>query len=316
MQRLTRKITSTKDFGKVAVLYGGMSAERDVSLMSGKAVHAGLEKQLVDAHLIDLQHQDLQILAEQQFDRVFIALHGRGGEDGTLQGALEHLNIPYTGSGVLGSALSLDKLRCKQVFKACGLPTPRWAVVNAATDSQTLIDAVGLPMVIKPSNEGSSIGMSIVMQADELPRAIEAALQLDANVIAEQFIDGKELTVSILHDRTLPIIHIETPRTFYDYEAKYFSDNTRYHCPAALPEELAQNIAAMSLAAFKAVDAYGWGRVDLMLDQKQNAWLLEVNTVPGMTSHSLVPMAAKAVGISFADLVWQILETAFIQEQC
>jgi D-alanine-D-alanine ligase len=303
-------VKSAAEFGKVAVLYGGSSAERDVSLMSGQAVFNGLQEKGVNVSLIDLQGYALQNLLDEQFDRVWIALHGRGGEDGSVQGALELLGVPYTGSGILGSALCMDKLRAKQIFTALGLPTPKWLVVDATTNEQDLLAAIGLPMVIKPSNEGSSIGMSIVTQEEALAQAIQDAVQLDTSVIAEQYIEGQELTASVLHDKVLPIIHIETPRSFYDYEAKYFSDNTRYHCPAGLSAAVADEISELSLHAFKALDATGWGRVDFMLDAGQKPWILEVNTVPGMTSHSLVPMAAAALGISFSDLVWKVLETS------
>ena len=314
MQRITRTVNDANDFGKVAVLYGGNSAERDVSLMSGQAVYTGLIEKNVDAHLIDLQSYDLQNLGSEKFDRVWIALHGRGGEDGTLQGALEYLGIPYTGSGVLGSALCMDKLRSKQVFLSEKLPTPKWMLVDAQTTVDDLLMTLGLPLVIKPSNEGSSIGMSIVHESQELERAIQDALKLDASSIAEQYIDGKEITVSVLHDQVLPMIHIETPRTFYDYEAKYFSDNTKYHCPASLSERLVTQLSEITLQAFKALNAYGWGRVDLMLDRNEQPYLLEINTLPGMTSHSLTPMSAAAVGINFADLVWKVLETSFVKE--
>ena len=314
MQRVTHSVSEASGFGKVAVLYGGNSAERDVSLMSGQAVYEGLVKNNVDAHLIDLQAYDLQHLVKDKFDRVWIALHGRGGEDGTLQGALEYLGIPYTGSGVLGSALCMDKLRSKQVFIAANIPTPKWMVVDSETSEEELLNTIGLPLVIKPSNEGSSIGMSIVHEPTELPRAIQDALNLDASSIAEQYIDGKEITISVLHDQVLPMIHIETPRTFYDYEAKYFSDNTKYHCPANLSENVVSQLSELSMQAFKALNAYGWGRVDLMLDRNEKPYILEINTLPGMTSHSLTPMSAAAVGIGFADLVWKVLETSFVKE--
>ena len=313
MQRITRTVNNATAFGKVAVLYGGNSAERDVSLMSGRAVYDGLLEKNVDAHLIDLQAYDLQNLVSEKFDRVWIALHGRGGEDGTLQGALEYLGIPYTGAGVLGSALCMDKLRSKQVFVATNIPTPKWMVVDSATSEKNLIGTIGLPLVIKPSNEGSSIGMSIVHEPAELARAIQDALSLDATSIAEQYIDGKEITISVLHNQVLPLIQIETPRTFYDYEAKYFSENTKYHCPANLSETLVSNLSEIALQAFSALDTYGWGRVDFMLDREDRPFVLEVNTLPGMTSHSLTPMSAAAVGISFADLVWNVLETSFIE---
>lgn len=313
IKRNWQTVTDADDFGKVAVLYGGSSAERDVSLMSGQAVFEALQERSVNVNLIDLQGFNLQNLVDEKYDRVWIALHGRGGEDGSLQGALELLGIPYTGSGVLGSALCMDKLRSKQIMSALGLPTPKWQIVNSYTSEEDLLSAIGLPLVIKPSNEGSSIGMSIVTEKATLARAIQDAMELDTSVIAEQFIEGQELTVAVLQDKALPIIHIETPRTFYDYEAKYFSDNTRYHCPANLSEDLVEQISDLTLKAFRSLDAYGWGRVDFMLDQQRNLWILEVNTVPGMTSHSLVPMAAAAVGITFADLTWKVLETSFCE---
>lgn len=314
MHRAIRHITDAKDFGKVAVLYGGSSAEREVSLMSGAAVHKGLLEKQVDAHLVDysdvLPHQ----LVEQGFNRVWIALHGRGGEDGSLQGALEQLGLPYTGSGVLGSALGLDKLRSKQVFKAEGLLTPDWITIFANDkmySADEISEKLGLPLVVKPALEGSSIGMSIVKEVAELEPAIKKALAADKVVLVEQFIQGKEITSTILQNEALPLIYIE-PVDFYDYDAKYFSDETQYHCPCGLDVDLEKDIQVQSLKAFKAIDAFGWGRADFLLDEDNKAWLLEVNTVPGMTSHSLVPMSAKQAGYSFSDLVWKVLESSFL----
>lgn len=313
MHRELRLITNSKDFGKVAVLYGGNSSEREVSLMSGEAVYLGLREKNVNVHLVDYAEILPHHLLEEKFDRVWIALHGRGGEDGSLQGALEQIGLPYTGSGVLGSALGMDKLRSKHLFKAAGLRTPDWQTITSAADNidvESLINQLGLPLVVKPALEGSSIGMSIVKKSTEVKAAIELALKSDDVVLVEQLINGKELTGAVLHDKALPLIHIEA-QDFYDYEAKYFSEQTQYHCPSGLDVELENNLREQSLSAFKAVGAYGWGRTDLMLDENNQAWVLEVNTVPGMTSHSLVPMAAKQAGYSFSDLVWKVLETSF-----
>lgn len=304
------KISDARAFGKVAVLMGGQSAEREVSLKSGNAVHAALIRRGVDAHAIDTGGDVLRRLADGGFARVFIALHGRGGEDGVIQGALETLGLPYTGSGVLGSALGMDKLRSKWLWRSVGLDVPAFAVVDERSDPAALIEQLGLPMMIKPAHEGSSLGISKVKTAAELPAAIAAARQLDDSVLAEQFILGGEYTCSILAGEALPVIRIETPHEFYDYQAKYFADDTRYLCPCGLPAAQEKILRTLALRAFDALACRGWGRVDFMVDGTGRPWLIEVNTVPGMTDHSLVPMAARQAGIGFDDLVWRILETS------
>ncbi|GAA5218913.1 D-alanine--D-alanine ligase [Corallincola platygyrae] len=303
-----------KRFGKVAVLYGGNSAEREVSLKSGEAVLKGLHSAGIDAHGFDPRHQPLESLKKLGFEQVFIALHGRGGEDGSVQGLLEIMGLPHTGSGVLGSALAMDKVRTKQVWQSLGLPTAGYRVVNRDDfDSQTLpeiLEALGGCVMVKPAQEGSSIGMAKVSSVDELATAVKTAFEYDAEVLLEQYIVGQEYTVAILEDRALPMIRMETPNTFYDYEAKYQSNTTQYHCPCGLEDEVESRLQAVSLKAFDAVAASGWGRVDLMINDAGDVFLLEVNTVPGMTEKSLVPMAAKAAGISFAELTLRILQTA------
>lgn len=304
------KITSAKEFGKVAVLYGGTAAEREVSLKSGAAVLAALQAQGVDAHGIDF-NGDLAPLQSGSFDRVFIALHGRGGEDGQLQGALQTLGIPYTGSGVLGSALGMDKLRCKQLWHGAGLPTPKFLRVSENSDFNAVTAQLGLPLMVKPAHEGSSIGMSKVTDPAQLAHAVRQALHSDDVVLVEQWITGREYTVAILDGMALPAIRLETPHDFYDYEAKYKANTTRYHCPCGLDGAAEARLQKLALDAFNYAGTSGWGRVDVMEDKQGNFWLLEVNTVPGMTDHSLVPMAAKAAGIAFEALVWRILETSF-----
>ena len=291
---------------------GGKSAEREISLKSGNRVLNALKKSGVDAHAFDPKERGLEALAAQRFDRVFIALHGRFGEDGTVQGALEYLGIPYTGSGVLASALAMDKWRTKLLWQAAGLPTPAYELMTGRTNHAELATRLGLPLMVKPVCEGSSIGMSKVTSAEKLGPAYELAAQYDEVVIAERFIEGVELTAGILDDEPLPLIRLETPRVFYDYEAKYFADDTRYICPCGLPAAQEQRIRRTALAAFRLLGCSGWGRVDLMLDQRGEPYLLEVNTIPGMTDHSLVPMAARAKGMSFEDLVVRILETAHV----
>jgi len=306
------KITNASDFGKVAVLMGGESAERDISLLTGEAVLAALSERGVDAHRIDAVGDFWQQLVADRYDRVWIALHGRGGEDGTVQGLLECLGIPYTGSGVLGSALAMDKVRTKQVLQAMGLPTPAWSTPQSNAELSLACEKLGLPMIVKPALEGSSIGMTRVEHAAELEAAWQRARAADSTVLAEACVEGGEYTAAILKDTVLPIIRIEVDGAFYDYQAKYFSNETRYHCPCDLSPEEEQHMAQLALQAFHAVGARGWGRVDFMRDDVTGEPLiLEVNTVPGMTSHSLVPMAADAAGIDFGGLVWRILETAF-----
>jgi D-alanine-D-alanine ligase len=297
-----------RDFGKVAVLLGGRSAEREVSLMSGNAVLAALRQQGVDAHPFDPAGQPLENLVKQGFARAHIALHGRFGEDGTVQGALELLGIPYTGSGVLASALAMDKWRTKLVWQAVGVRTPRYAILDARADLNQVARELGLPLIVKPAREGSTIGLTKVTQAAQLPAAYAAAAQHDALVLAEEFISGQELTVGILGEQALPLVRIEAAGGLYDYQAKYFSDDTKYFCPSGLPAAQEQAIQAEALRAYRIVGCEGWGRVDVLLNAKGEANFLEVNTSPGMTSHSLVPMAAKQAGLSFAELVVRILE--------
>ncbi len=300
------------NFGKVAVLMGGKSAERDVSLKSGSMVLAALKSRGVDAHAFDPAERGLDELAKAKFDRAFIALHGRFGEDGTVQGVLEWLGIPYTGSGVLASALAMDKLRTKRIWQAEKLPTPPYATLDKATDLRAVAKRLGVPIMVKPASEGSSIGMSKVRRAAALDEAYALAANYDRVVIAEKFIAGTELTVGILGDQVLPVIKLETPREFYDYQAKYVADDTRYLIPSGLSPKKEKGVQALCLKAFRTLGCVGWGRVDLMLDRRDRPWLLEVNTAPGMTDHSLVPMAARAVGVSYADLCVRILEGAHV----
>jgi D-alanine-D-alanine ligase len=304
------KATDPKEFGRVAVLLGGDSTEREISLLSGNAVLAGLKRRGVDAHAFDPRDRALSELLAEGFDRVWIALHGPGGEDGTLQGALEYLGVPYTGSGVMGSAIGMDKLRTKRLAHAIGVATADYVVLRGEQDLELAIERLGVPMIVKPATQGSSVGMSKVETAAELPAAYQAAARIESSVFAEPWITGKEYTVAVLQDRALPSIRIETPNAFYDYEAKYFRDDTRYFCPSGLSVPAEQHLANLALAAFDAVGAGGWGRADFMMDTTGRPLLLEVNTVPGMTDHSLVPMAARAAGIDFDELVWRVLETS------
>jgi D-alanine-D-alanine ligase len=298
------------EFGKVAVLLGGKSAEREVSLKSGAMVLGALRARGVDAHPFDPAELGLDALIESRYDRVFIALHGRFGEDGTVQGVLEWLGIPYTGSGVLASALAMDKLRTKLLWRASALPTPPYEILHADSDLSAVAARLGLPLMVKPVCEGSSLGMSKVREAGALDEAYTLAVNYDRVVMAEKFIEGPELTVGILGDEVLPIIKLETPRDFYDYQAKYIADDTRYILPCGLPPVRERELQALSREAFAALGCRGWGRVDLMLDASGTPQLLEVNTAPGMTDHSLVPMAARAVGLSYEDLCLRILEAA------
>jgi D-alanine-D-alanine ligase len=295
---------------KVAVLFGGKSAEREVSLKSGSMVLAALRKKGIDAHPFDPKDRDLQDLIREKFDRVFIALHGRFGEDGTVQGVLEWLGIPYTGSGVLASALAMDKVRTKRLWAAEGLPTAPYEVLTGETNLMAVAKRLGTPMFVKPASEGSSVGMTKVKKAADLEEAYALAVNYDPVVIAEKFIDGPELTAAILGERVLPVIRIVTPREFYDYEAKYIANDTQYLIPCGVSEKKEKELQALCLKAFKALGCRGWGRVDLMLDKRGKPYLLEVNTSPGMTDHSLVPMAARAVGISYEDLCVKVLEMA------
>lgn len=295
-------------FGRVGLLYGGTSSEREVSLMSGAAVHQALQNLGVDVVLIDAQNDLLQTLPSHNLDRVFIALHGPGGEDGTLQGALEYLGLPYTGSGVLASALAMDKLRCKQMWQGIGLATADFAVLDSQSDWTGIMQCLGGKAMVKPASEGSSIGMSRAETPEQLQLAWKQAAEFDMTVIAEPLLEGKEYTVAILGDQALPSIRIHTDEVFYDYQAKYFSDATQYQCPSDLSPERETEIRQLSMDAFNTVGCRGWGRVDLMVDSNNKFQLLEVNTSPGMTSHSLVPMAAKVAGLDFDQLVLAILE--------
>jgi D-alanine-D-alanine ligase len=297
---------------KVAVLLGGKAAEREVSLKSGALVLAALRARGVDAHAFDPAEKGIEDLIAGRFERAFIALHGRFGEDGTLQGALEWLGIPYTGSGVLACALAMDKVRTKLLWQAGGIPTPPHELLDARADLMAVAARLGMPLMVKPVNEGSSIGMSKVHASGGLDEAYTLAVNYDRTVIAERFIEGQELTAGILGEDPLPLIRIETPRDFYDYEAKYVADDTRYLIPCGLSPARERELQALCLRAFRALGCRGWGRVDLMLDAAGDPWLLEVNTVPGMTDHSLVPMAARAVGLSYADLCLKILELAHV----
>lgn len=309
---MTRKTNNPADFGKVAVLLGGRSAEREVSLMSGNAVLDGLRSRGVDAYPFDPAERDLAEL--RGYDRAFIILHGRYGEDGTIQGALELMDIPYTGSGVLASALAMDKWRTKLVWQAAGVPTPRYVLLEEGFDPAAVAHQLGLPIFVKPATEGSSIGIAKVTRADQLVDAWRTAMQYDSLVLAEQFIEGQEVQFPVLGDHVLPSIRIETPCEFYDYQAKYFRDDTRYYCPG-LPAEEESRLHDIVLRAFRVLGCRGWARVDLIIDRQGNPYFLEMNTSPGMTSHSLVPMAARVAGIEFDELVWQVLETTLKSTQ-
>ncbi len=301
-------MTHQEKFGKVAVLFGGISAEREVSLNSGQAVLESLVRSGVNAEAFDPKTRSITELT--QYDRAFIVLHGRGGEDGAIQGALEWLNVPYTGTGVQGSAIAMDKMKTKQVWQGSELPTAPYRMVDANTNVDDVIDALGLPLMIKPVHEGSSIGMSKVEKKEDFAQAVKNASQHDAVVMAEKWITGREFTIVILGDKALPIIRLQPPKevAFYDFEAKYQRNDTQYGIPSGLSDEEETLLQALSLKAFQAVGAKGWGRVDAMQDEQGNFWLLEVNTVPGMTDHSLVPKAAAAVGYSFDALCLTILE--------
>ena len=310
MTHIQSTVTDVSKFGRVGVLYGGTSSEREISLLSGQAIYAALENLGINAVAIDAQDDVLQQLIHHKLDHLFIALHGPGGEDGTVQGALEYLQLPYTGSGVLASALAMDKQRCKQLWKGIGLPTCDFIILNEDTDWNTALVDLGGKAMVKPASEGSSIGMRPVENADQLKNAWLHAASFDSVVIAEPLLEGEEYTVAVLGNKALPSIRIRSEEIFYDYKAKYFSDETSYFCPSGLSEAREEEIRQLSLDAFNSLGCIGWGRVDLMVDRQGNFQLLEVNTVPGMTSHSLVPMAAAASGIDFDQLVLQILQEA------
>ena len=305
------RIADPARFGKVAVLLGGKSSEREISLLTGEAVYQALVRRGVNAHRLDPAQDFPASLQQGGFDRVWIALHGRGGEDGTVQGLLTCLGLPFTGSGVLGSAIAMDKLRTKQLLGAIDVPTPNFRVLTSERDFGPAIANLGLPLIVKPACEGSSIGMTKVQRAEDLPHAFAAAGRFGGDVLVEEWIEGAEYTAAILHDRALPLIRIEAKAVFYDYQAKYFSEETRYLCPCGLAADTERRFAAVAAVAFDAVGASGWGRVDFMVGADGLPKVLEVNTIPGMTSHSLVPMAAAAAGIDFDELVWRILETSF-----
>jgi len=294
-------------FGKVAVLMGGTSAEREISLKSGAAVLKALTENQIDAHAVDVGENVIQDLQSGNFDRVFNMLHGRIGEDGVIQGALEILGLPYTGSGVLASAISMNKLKTKQIWQANGLPTPDYFVANRETKLEEIDNPLNYPVIVKPLHEGSSIGMSKVTEQSALIPAINLAMQYDKEVLVEQWVHGEEYTASILGEKRLPLIKLQTPHDFYDYDAKYKSNTTHYICPCGLNKEKEMELQRLAYQAFLAVGANGWGRVDFMLDEQRNPQLIEINTLPGMTDHSLVPMAAKQAGISFNQLVIEIL---------
>lgn len=298
---------AAQKLGHVALVVGGDSAEREISLRGGNAVAKALENLGVQYSVVDGPRRLLEQVAAGHFDRVFNLLHGRDGEDGALQGALRLYGVPITGSGVLGSALTMDKVQTKRVWQACQLPTPDWAVVQTAEDATALLDDLGLPLFVKPVCEGSSIGMSCVQQAEQLRPAVASALEHDSDVLVERLIQGREFTAAVLDEQVLPLIELKTTRTFYDFAAKYESGDTEYLCPCGLSHEEEQEFAALCRQAFEVVGASGWGRVDFMLDGADRPWLLEVNTTPGMTEKSLMPMAAKAAGLQFEELVWRIL---------
>jgi D-alanine-D-alanine ligase len=297
-------------FGKVAVLMGGTSAERDISLLSGKAVLAALIERGVDAHAFDPAVKPIWTIRQEGFDRAFVILHGRPGEDGTVQGALELMGMPYTGSGVMASALAMDKWRTKLVWQAVGVPTPKYRILTPQTDLQVVLAELGLPLIVKPAREGSSIGVTKVNSPGEIGTAFDLAYRLDPLVIAEEFVVGQELTAAILNDVALPLVRIEAPEGKYDYENKYFTDEVRYHCPAGIRHDVEAAIGRAVLRAFQVLGCRSWGRGDVILRPDGSFTLLEMNTAPGMTGHSLVPMAARAAGLGFADLVLKVLEGA------
>jgi D-alanine-D-alanine ligase len=301
-----------KQFGKVAVLMGGSSSEREVSLMSGAGVLAALRSRQIDAHAFDPSEKPLAALKEEGFDRVFIALHGPFGEDGTLQGALETMGMPYTGCGVMASAIGMDKWRTKLVWQGAGLPVPEFVLLDDQTDLAAVEARLGLPLFVKPACEGSSFGVTKVKAAGEIHAAYAEARKYDSLVLAERYIGGGEYTCAVLGDRALPSIKIEPSTEFYNYDAKYFRDDTVYRCPAGLSEEAEQQMRTLALTGFRVLGGRGWGRVDFLLDEDGQPYLLEVNTAPGMTSHSLVPMAARVDGLSYEDLCVAILDAAHV----
>jgi D-alanine-D-alanine ligase len=303
-----------QNFGKVAVLMGGPSAEREISLKSGAAILTALQDSNVHADAIDVSVDVFEKLQSGKYKRAFIALHGPLGEDGCIQGGLEVIGMPYSGSGVMASSICMNKLMTKQIWQGGGIPTPKYRLLSDRVDEDELIAELGLPMIFKPVSQGSSIGMTKVNSKDDIASAWLSAQQFEESVIAEQWIEGGEYTVAILDGSALPVIRLETSHAFYDFDAKYQSNDTQYHCPCGLTAALEKQIQAFAVEAFDATDASGWGRVDVMLDKNERPWFLEVNTVPGMTDHSLVPMAAKAKNISFNELVIKILQTSFKED--
>jgi D-alanine-D-alanine ligase len=303
-------INNPKEFGRVAVLMGGTAAEREVSLNSGAAVFQALQRKNVDVIAIDITGNPIDALAGQKIDRVFNIVHGRGGEDGVLQAVLEVMGIPYTGSGVMASAVSMDKLRTKLCWLGYGLPTPLWHLLKNINDVDVCVEQLGFPVIVKPAKEGSSIGMSKASNRNELVLAFNNAAQFNCDVYAESWVIGEEYTVALLDGKALPAIRLETPNAFYDYEAKYKASTTQYHCPCGLSTEQENQLQQLAVQAGEVIGIRGWSRVDVFIDNKDQAQLIEINTVPGMTDHSLVPMAAKQAGIEFDDLVWRILETS------
>jgi D-alanine-D-alanine ligase len=311
-QSVARRVTAAADFGKVAVLLGGDSSEREISLISGNAVLAALKGRGVDAHAFDPHEKPVQDLAGEAYTRAWNILHGPGGEDGLIQGALEWLGIPYTGSGVLASALTMDKLKTKRVVVGAGYAAPEYAVLSGPADLPGALAKIGLPMMVKPASQGSSVGITKVKSAEEFRRAYDEARAVDPIVFAEAFIAGDEFTVGVLQGQALPSIRIVPATEFYDYQAKYFRNDTQYHCPSGIDAAAETELRAAALAAFAVTDCFGWGRVDFMRDQATGKfYFIEINTTPGMTDHSLVPMAARQAGIDFPELCWRVLETSF-----
>jgi D-alanine-D-alanine ligase len=311
-QSAARRVSKSADFGKVAVLLGGDSSEREISLLSGNAVLAALKRRGVDAYAFDPSETPVQDLVRGNFDRAWIALHGPGGEDGVMQGALEWLGIPYTGSGVLASALTMDKLKTKRVVMGGGYAAPEYAVLSSTADLPGALASIGLPLMVKPASQGSSVGITKVKAPEEFQRAYAEARAVDPIVFAEAYITGDEYTVGVLQNQALPSIRIQPATEFYDYQAKYFRNDTQYHCPSGLSASAETELQAAAMAAFQVTDCFGWGRVDFMRDETTDKfYFIEINTTPGMTDHSLVPMAARQAGMDFEELVWRVLETSF-----
>ena len=304
------KIKDPRQFGRVAVLMGGIAAEKEISINSGMAVFNALKRQAVDVIAIDIADNLFLALKDQQITRVFNSLHGRGGEDGVLQAVLELMKLPYTGSGLTASALTMDKLKTKLCWRGLNLPTPEWFLLNNASDIEACIEVLGFPLIVKPTKEGSSLGMSKATNRQQLLQAFGEASKYDCDVYAESWVQGDEYTVAILNDEPLPVIRLETMNDFYDYQAKYESNTTQYHCPCGLEPQQEEALQQLALKAYKGLDVTGWGRVDVFIDKNNKPQLIEINTVPGMTKHSLVPMAAAKSGIDFDNLVWRILETS------